>query len=504
MRISRLSAGLLLVASALASVVAGCGNNSSAVDSGTDSGARDAGTEPDAQMDEDAGPGDAGPGDAGAGDSGPVDGGGPPIDTTPRRVEVSAVGHDRFFDVAIDGDQNIYAIGQVADSTEASADFRTVVARFDADGAIDTTWGTAGFAAHNLAVGAGGEVGRSIGVQSTGRVVGVATIEHAGAADARERDLVVFRLDAMGGLDATFGDGGVRLLDLAGSVELGSGSSAIFVTDHVWGLAVDSMDRVVLHGSRMRADMSGRDLVVVRLTAGGALDPAFSGDGVFALELGGQREEPKGVMIAAGDSIVAGGYYRDASAPTVVVPVVYRLTSAGVLDTSFAGGGVFSEGLLASVTEVYAVAQQGARFVTAGYGTNTAGGATDWISIGIGADGLLDESYGTDGSTVVDFATLTDNARDLVVTPDGHVAIVGAGRLGDAPGQRDAAIVMLDAMGDVDTTFGTGGRVTMDFGGTNDMLWAVALGEDRFVAVGERSTVMGEDDDAMLVIRPLP
>src|SRR5262245_39805705 len=76
----------------------------------------------------------------------------------PTVVPVSMDGHDRFFGVAYAPDGSFYAAGVVADGTAATADFKTVVAKFSAAGELDKGFGNSGFAIHNAAVGAGGEV----------------------------------------------------------------------------------------------------------------------------------------------------------------------------------------------------------------------------------------------------------------------------------------------------------------------------------------------------------
>src|SRR5258708_4210202 len=72
------------------------------------------------------------------------------LEPTITIAPASATGPDRFFGVAFDARGNIYAIGQVAESTLATADIATVVARFTPAGALDTSFGDHGFAVHNV------------------------------------------------------------------------------------------------------------------------------------------------------------------------------------------------------------------------------------------------------------------------------------------------------------------------------------------------------------------
>src|SRR6266542_1037331 len=59
-------------------------------------------------------------------------------------VPISPTGHDRFFGVAYDSAGSVYAVGQVGDSTVAGADISTVVAKFDASGKLDPSFGSGG------------------------------------------------------------------------------------------------------------------------------------------------------------------------------------------------------------------------------------------------------------------------------------------------------------------------------------------------------------------------
>ncbi len=88
-------------------------------------------------------------------------------------VELSATENDRFWGVAYDATGKIYAAGFVAEG----GDNRMVVARFNADGTRDATFGNAGVATSNVAVGTTGEAARGVVVQADGKVVLGGTIE---------------------------------------------------------------------------------------------------------------------------------------------------------------------------------------------------------------------------------------------------------------------------------------------------------------------------------------
>jgi len=102
------------------------------------------------------------------------------------------------------------------------------------------------------------------------------------------------------------------------------------------------------------------------------------------------------------------------------------------------------------------------------------------------APGDLDTSFGTGGKVTTDFGN-GDVAHAVVLQPDGK--IVAAGR-----SVRDFALARYQPDGTLDTTFSTDGKVTTDIAGGDDVALAVALQPDgKIVAAGSASTGATED-----------
>src|SRR5439155_1459707 len=96
----------------------------------------------------------------------------------------------------------------------------------------------------------------------------------------------------------------------------------------------DSAGRVVVAGCRVNG--SNHDFAVARLTATGALDTTFDGDGKRTITFGTAAEEAYGVAIDSLDSVVVAGSTTNGSNHDFAV---VRLTVAGALDSSFDGDG---------------------------------------------------------------------------------------------------------------------------------------------------------------------
>lgn len=146
----------------------------------------------------------------------------PAVDPKLTVVKLSETANDRLFGVTYDKSGNIFATGVVGEAAGADADLAFVVAKFKPTGELDKTFGTNGFTKKNIIAKKGGEVARGIVVQSTGKIVIAGTIEHEGATDDRDRDVALVRFNADGMVDTTFGTAGVVTLDLSAGELVGT------------------------------------------------------------------------------------------------------------------------------------------------------------------------------------------------------------------------------------------------------------------------------------------
>jgi uncharacterized delta-60 repeat protein len=423
-------------------------------------------------------------------------------------VVISPTGHDRFFGVAHDAQGNIFATGVAATTTDSTADYATVLVKFLPSGEKDTTFGTNGVVTYNAAVGAGGELARGIIVQSTGKIVVSASIEHAGG-DPRDRDVAIMRFTPQGALDPTFGTAGVRVLDLSsGEVTVDGGTAdggTTIVPENTWGLSVFPNDDLIVLGARKADGRTDTDFAMVKLKADGTTDATFATAGMFTLDINNASGNPKTAVILPDGSVVGSGYMNSGGQ----VPVIWKLTPAGVLDTSFGVNGVFNQPVLAATTEAYGVALQGTSFVTSGYGRANTSESLDFLSIRLTAAGALDTTYGTNGAARVDVAGFADNGRALTVLPDNRVMMLGGGR--PTMSDVDAMVAVLTPDGKPDTTFGPGGFRVYNLGGSNDFFWGGSVAPDKksVAIVGIKSGTPAGDagppgnDDAALLILPV-
>lgn len=100
-------------------------------------------------------------------------------------------------------------------------------------------------------------------------------------------------------------------------------------------------------------------------------------------------------------------------------------------------------------------------------------------------DGSLDGTFGTGGKVTTDFGGSADVARADTIQLNGK--ILAAGR----SGFDDFALARYDPDGSLDTTFGTGGKVTTDIAGSFEEATAIALQSDGRIVVGGGAIVQG-------------
>ena len=203
-------------------------------------------------------------------------------------------------------------------------------------------------------------------------------------------------------------------------------------------VSVEPGDRTLIAGA---VGGSSQDLAVARLTAGGDLDPAFNGTGVFRLDLGG-NESASAVAPAPG-----GGAYVaiHQSQPTSGEMSVLRLAADGRPDPGFSGDGTATAPVdVASATASdLAPTPDGDVIVVGTAGT----GPTEDIALArFGPDGAPDPALGGDGTARTDLGR-RESARAMAVDGSGRIVVSGRSEI------SEPLITRYLPTGDLDTGF---------------------------------------------------
>lgn len=99
------------------------------------------------------------------------------------------------------------------------------------------------------------------------------------------------------------------------------------------------------------------------------------------------------------------------------------------------------------------------------------------------ADGTLDTSFDTDGKLTTTFGSSSSNGYAVAVQSDGKTVVAGE----DGANGGEIALVRYNRDGSLDSTFGTGGKVSTNFSGSEDRAFALVIQPDGRIVVGGSS-----------------
>ena len=335
-----------------------------------------------------------------------------------------------------------------------------------AAGALDTQFNRTGTATAFFDLGGGkNDFGRATAVDSSGRTLVAGSAQRSNTGDF---DFAVTRFRADGSLDTSFGSGGKRTIPF----DLGGGN-----TDIATAIAIDSSGRIILAGRVSRSNNGDSDFGVTRLTSSGNLDTTFGSGGkrTVAFDLGGSNyDEAASVVIdSAGRIVVAGSVQRSNTGDYDFG--VTRLTTSGNLDTMFGSGGKrtipFDLGGGKSDRAAGVAIDSSNRIVVAGTTQRNNTGDSDFGVTRLTSSGSLDTSFGSSGKRTVAFdlgGTNNDQAASVVIDRSGRIVVGGTVQRNNN-GDSDFGVTRLTSSGNLDTTFGSGGKrtVAFDLGGSN-------------------------------------
>ena len=173
------------------------------------------------------------------------------------------------------------------------------------------------------------------------------------------------------------------------------------------------------------------------------------------------------------------------SAAIVTITVPSIPTAAGELDATFGSGGkvTSSYGGLSQFGPAVKIQSDG-KIVVVGKHYN--GHDDDFLVQRLYSNGTPDVAFGTNGATVIKLSSADDNAKGLVFQTDGKIII--AGGAGQAGSYETSVLVRVTADGAVDTSFGTGGKVLIDFGLPSHGHSVIVQSDGKIVVTGETYT----------------
>ena len=232
-----------------------------------------------------------------------------------------------------------------------------------------------------------------------------------------------------GDLDTSFGAGG----SVFWSSPAAKNSTP---SDIAYAVKTQPDGKILVAGGTGSLNSSDR-FEVIRLQATGAVDTTFGSAGL-ALPLSGgylsdMALQPDGSIVLAGSVAVTTGSGKTAVTQSDIALV--RLLSNGTPDPSFGpnhdGKVITGSSTLGSKADgAYAVTlQPDGRIVVGGYTDGGSSSGIDSILLRYNSNGDLDTSFGQGGKIVTAWSTGEDNIADVVIQGDGKILVAGKGYL---------------------------------------------------------------------------
>jgi uncharacterized delta-60 repeat protein len=257
-----------------------------------------------------------------------------------------------------------------------------------------------------------------------------------------------------------------------------------------------------------RADVSlGLWMVAaVQYNPDGSLDGTFGAGGVAVHHLTQTLHEVHDAALQpdGGVLVVGHAYFGPAPVPYIDFTTL-RFTPDGAFDVAFGTNGLLHTNIYGG-DEARAIAMQpDGRFVLAGFSDTAPGARRHFAFVRYLPDGELDTSFGTDGTVTIDPAlglpAVQSWIYDVIVQPDGR--IVGAGFTEYSSGQADGAVVRLLPDGQIDPSFSDDGRAIFDDGAISNSVGAAVRGGLGRLALQANGRLLAAGGiDAVLGIHP--
>lgn len=330
------------------------------------------------------------------------------------------------------------------------------------------------------------EYALAVALQPDGKIIAAGHSVVAG-----QGAIALVRYNADGSLDSasgSFGSGGI-VRTVVGS----DGAEAVAV-------AVQADGKIVVAGTLLTANVSGKGIVLLRYNANGTLDTSFGtpGTGIVTQAIGTGSDTAAAALalqpavLPANVKIIVAGH---ALTNTNTDIVLLRYNLDGTPDLTFGGTGLVTTALSSNAAALAVQVQPAdGKIVAAGSVGKLSDFSMDAVLLRYNStDGSLDATFGVGGIVQTDIGSGNNFANSIVLQPDGNIVVAGHANVNFSANTSDIALLRYSAAGALETTFGApgqNGKVVTDLGGF-DNAFSVALQADlKIVVSGNTSSAV--------------
>lgn len=329
------------------------------------------------------------------------------------------------------------------------------ITRYNADGSLDTTFGTGGVFSYSF--GATDDAVSAISVLPGGQllVAGTATTYVGGVASGSEFALAEFNAD--GTLNTSFGSG-------TGEVLTSFSTTAGALTDDVVKTLVVSAAGNIYLGGHSNAGGHGEDFAIAAYSSIGAALTSFNSNGQALLDFNGGDDQINSLAIQKNGDVVAGG---SATVNGVAQIALARYLPTGILDKHFGTLGDVTTNVRGVYDSASSVVIQAKGQIIIGGVSATGSGTSlsaDFVLARFLANGRIDPTFG--GGTVITSFGQPSAITQVVQQANGEIVASGkttASLNSVDPSQLDVAVARYTVNGALDTTFNGTGKTILSF-----------------------------------------
>ncbi len=308
------------------------------------------------------------------------------------------------------------------------------LARYNANGSLDATFGTGGKVITEVAANQS-DATTALALQPDGKIVAAGFTGNL----SLKPDFALVRYNSNGSLDITFGTGGKVITDFFNSSDMAS------------SLVIQPDGKMIVGGAAFNPSVSysSYDFALARYDSNGSLDSSFGSGGKAVTDFGSASGDPRddlltSMVLQPDGKILAAGAGEPNRNTTSSDFAIARYNSNGSLDTAFGASGKVATDFYGTVDWANSVAlQPDGKFIVAGVAHGTMENnldpnlsvkdvfqtqsptASDFAVARYHPNGSLDQSFGTGGKGATDFFGSIDAATKVLIRPDGNILALG-------------------------------------------------------------------------------
>lgn len=334
----------------------------------------------------------------------------------------------------------------------------------------------------------------------------------SGIGPNKSRDFMLARYNSDGSLDTTFADNGYKFVHVAGANDYGYAMAVAADDSIFMGGGTDNLSDQEFHslGAKYSQDgdlsftgvdpsstwnyindvvikaadgkvvtcglvsLSTDDAAVSRTNPDGTPDTTFGGGlGGVTTDINGNADEGWQCAVLPDGKILV---VAESEGATITNFILLRYNIDGTLDETFDGDGIlttsFSDWDFSYALEI----QPDQKIIVAGNSWNETQNNFDFAVARYNPNGSLDSTFSSDGKLTTHFGE--EDLYDIALDGEGNIILAGVV-------DGTFALVKHNNTGDLDTTFGNGGLVTNGFSGTESAAYSVmVLPDGQIIAAG--------------------